>query len=70
MLASVENQLEITLRHLKENNVGYFRHLFRAWRWAFILIVHGLFPNVWETKVGDEIIQERNKKYWRPELGV
>jgi hypothetical protein len=51
----------IQLSHLNDNNIGYFRHLFRAWRWAFILFVHGLLPEVWQTKVGDEIEQERNK---------
>jgi len=27
---------------------------------AFILIVHGLLPNIWETKVSDEIIDHEN----------
>lgn len=41
--------------HLQDNNIGYFRHLYRAWRWAIILLVHGIFPNIWKTKVSDEI---------------
>lgn len=36
--------------------MGYFKHLAHAWRMAFILIVHGFFPWVWETKVSDEIM--------------
>lgn len=46
------------MSHLKENNIGYFRHLIRAYRWAFILLVHGIFPNVWKTKVSDEICKK------------
>lgn len=52
--------------------MGYFKHLFHAWRMATILIVHGILPFVWETKVSDEIISSfgdelitslKNKKY-------
>ena len=50
------------MSHLQDNNVGYFAHLFRAWKWAFILIVHGLLPFIWETKVSDEICKNKNKK--------
>lgn len=41
--------------HLNEAGVGYFQHLARAWKWAFMLIVHGLFPNIWKTAVSDQI---------------
>jgi hypothetical protein len=44
--------------HLQENNIGYFAHLKRAWRWAFILIVHGIFPEVWKTTVSSEICKK------------
>lgn len=43
------------MSHLTDNNIGYFKHLYRAWRWAFILLVHGIFPNIWKTKVSDEM---------------
>jgi len=43
------------MTHLGDNNIGYFKHLFRAWRWAFILLVHGLFPEIWKTTVSREI---------------
>ena len=43
------------MSHLSENGMTYFSHLLRAWKWAFMLIVHGLFPNVWETKVSEQI---------------
>lgn len=41
--------------HLAENNIGYFEHLRRAWKWGAILFVHGLIPDIWKTKVSDEI---------------
>ena len=44
--------------HLQENNISYFRHLIRAWRWAFMLLVHGIFPDIWKTKVSDEICKK------------
>jgi hypothetical protein len=43
------------MSHLKENNIGYFQHLYRAWRWAIILLIHGIFPEIYKTKVSDEI---------------
>ena len=46
------------MTHLKEINVGYFKHLCRAWRWAFILLVHGIFPEIWKTKASDEICKK------------
>ena len=45
--------------HLADNNIGYWRHLFRAWRWAAILLVHGVLPEVWRTRVSDEICQRK-----------
>jgi hypothetical protein len=41
--------------HLKETGKGYFEHLLGAWKLAFILLVHGLLPNVWRTKASDEL---------------
>ena len=41
------------MSHLKELNMTYFQHLCRAYKIAFILMVHGLFPNIWETKASD-----------------
>ena len=48
-------------RHLKEIEMSYLTHLTHAWRMSFILFIHGLLPNIWETKVSDEIIDESNK---------
>ena len=44
--------------HLKETNKGYFEHLLGAWKVAFILLVHGLLPNVWEDKASDLLLDE------------
>ncbi len=38
------------MSHLLEVKMTYFQHLIRAYKIAFVLIVHGLFPNVWKTK--------------------
>jgi len=47
--------------HLQDNHISYFSHLIRAWRWAFILLVHGIFPNIWKTKVSDEMCNKSDK---------
>lgn len=65
MLELAENQQDRQLSHLKENDIGYFRHLLRAWRWGFILFVHGIFPNIWTDIVSDEMLNARHKKYWK-----
>ncbi len=49
------------MSHLKENNIGYFKHLYRAWRWALILVIHGIFPEIYKTKVSDEICKNKVK---------
>jgi len=41
------------MSHLEEINKGYFEHLYRAWQIAFVLMVHGVFPDVWKTKASD-----------------
>lgn len=51
--------MEIRLtKHLKETNKGYFEHLLGAWKVAFILLVHGVLPNVWEDKASDLLLHE------------
>jgi len=47
------------MKHLHDNHVNYFAHLYRAWRWALILFVHGIFPNVWEYKVTSEMTDKK-----------
>lgn len=41
------------MKHLKETNNTYFKHMLRAFTISCILIVHGIFPCIWETKASD-----------------
>ena len=41
------------MSHLQETGFNYFRHLYRAWSIAFVLVIHGLFPNVWQHKASN-----------------
>lgn len=51
--------MEIRLtKHLRDVNKGYFEHLLGAWKVAFILLVHGVLPNVWEDKASDLLLHE------------
>jgi|SaaInl59LU_5_DNA_1037362.scaffolds.fasta_scaffold120983_2 hypothetical protein len=45
----------ILMGHLRDIGLNYFEHLCRAWSLAFVCIVHGLFPTVWEHKAKDII---------------
>lgn len=47
------------MSHLHETDQNYLAHLFRAWKIAFILLVHGVLPNVWKTKASDMLCKER-----------
>ena len=48
------------IRHLEEINMGYFEHLFQAWRMAIILFVHGILPMYWKNTVSNEIMDFHN----------
>ena len=43
------------MSHLNDVEMTYFQHLSRASKIAFVLIVHGLFPNIWKTKASEMI---------------
>jgi hypothetical protein len=43
------------MSHLKDVNMNYVKHLLRAWQIAVVLIVHGIFPNIWQHKASDMI---------------
>jgi hypothetical protein len=47
------------MTHLKDVNMTYFQHLIRAWKIAVVLIVHGLFPNIWQTKASDMLCNHK-----------
>ena len=42
-----------TMSHLNDTQMTYFQHLRRAYKIAFVLIVHGLFPNICKTKASE-----------------
>jgi len=48
------------MKHLREINESYFQHMRFAWSVAFVLIVHGLLPMVWETKAS-EMMENRSE---------
>ena len=48
--------------HLEETNKGYFEHLLGAWKVAFILLVHGLLPNVWRYKASDILRKDEKRQ--------
>jgi hypothetical protein len=39
------------MSHLNEIRETYFHHMKFAWTVAFVLIVHGVLPNVWTESV-------------------
>jgi len=45
-------------QHLKDTNMSYTKHLYCAWRFAFILFIHGIIPSIWETKASDEMKED------------
>jgi hypothetical protein len=45
------------MSHLSDVNRNYFQHLHHAWKVAFILLVHGVFPNIWKTKASDILLE-------------
>lgn len=54
------------MSHLSETGYGYFEHLFRAWKIAGVLLVHGLVPNVWKTKASDLLCVNNNNEFYKP----
>ena len=47
------------MSHLKEVNRTYFQHLYHAWRVAGILVIHGVFPDIWKTKASENLCQQQ-----------
>lgn len=59
--------------HLSENNLSYFQHMIRAYRFAWdafkiavVLKIHAIFPFIWETKASD-LTQELHRKMMKVE---
>lgn len=49
------------MSHLTETGTGYFKHLLRAWKVAAVLLIHGLFPNIWKTKASELLCENENE---------
>lgn len=49
------------MNHLKEVGYGYWAHLRRAWAIAGVLIVHGLFPEIWKHKASRMLCDHHKK---------
>ena len=49
------------MNHLEEIDESYFQHMRFAWSIAFVLLVHGLFPWIWEDKAS-KMIEKRNER--------
>ena len=59
------------MQHLKDTGMSYFSHLLRAWKIAGILIVHGVFPDIWQTKASSMIHNDTStRKHLLKHLGV
>ena len=43
----------LRIRHLEWIQETYLEHLWFAWSVAFVLIVHGLFPWMWQFKASE-----------------
>ena len=43
----------LRIRHLEWIQESYLEHLWFAWSVAFVLIVHGLLPWVWQFKASE-----------------
>ena len=41
------------MTHLEEVRMSYMQHWARAWAIATVIIVHGVFPNIWKHKASD-----------------
>lgn len=48
------------MKHLEKINESYFEHLCFAWKVAFVLLVHGLLPWVWEDKAS-QMMEKRGE---------
>ncbi len=47
--------------HLQVTGFSYLQHLLRAWSTAFVLVIHGLFPNVWQNKASNMLETNHEK---------
>ena len=50
------------IEHLDWIEESYFEHLRFAWTIAFVLIVHGVFPWVWQFRAAEMTAQREIKR--------
>ena len=48
-------------KHLKENNIGYFEHWYRAMKISLALFIHAFLPDVFSDYASKKIL-DFNKK--------
>jgi len=53
------------MSHLYETGYTYFQHLRRAWSIAAVLIVHGLFPEIWKNKASKMLCSHTSTKTYK-----
>ena len=49
------------MKHLKENNIGYFKHWCRAMKISLALFIHAFLPDVFSDYASKKIL-DFNKK--------
>ena len=49
------------MSHLTETGYTYFGHLLRAWKVAGVLLVHGLFPNIWQNTASELLCEKQHE---------
>ena len=62
----------LRIQHLEWINESYFEHLRFAWSVAFVMIVHGLLPWVWQFRATEMMARretQRNEKLRRGRSG-
>lgn len=50
------------IKHLQWIDESYFEHMYFAWSVAFVLIVHGLFPWMWQFKATEMMARQETKR--------
>lgn len=50
------------MKHLQETGYTYFQHMARAFSIATVLVVHGIFPFIWEDKASNMLCTKHETK--------
>ena len=50
------------MKHLKENNMGYWQHWYIAMSSSIALFIHAWFPNLLKYYASNKICPKRNEK--------